>query len=185
MSAGACHVVVLSKNSAGSGRIQSEARTSSGMQRLIFVRIDANIVPPRDTVAIAYADLVDWTAGSDHKGMRKLLGGIRTLTGKGPAPAEQEAGQTEAPRSNNEFGANAEPLTQEQKDERAWQTCISYNNRTYYEHYLRFFPTGKYAREAQERLSKKKRTTAIVITCAVIYLVAQVLVGILTNIGKF
>lgn len=183
---GACHVVVWTKNSAASGRIQAEARASSALRRLIAVRLDPGIIPPKDTVAAAYADLADWNGGNDHRGMKKLFGGIWTLIGKGVQPEETPVQQQDAfPRSNVDFGANAEPLTPEQKDEKAWQTCLTYNNRTYYEHYLRFFPNGKFAHEAQERIAKKKRTTAIVITCAIIYVVVQILASILVNFDRF
>ena len=185
MNSATCHVIVWTKNSAGSGRMQNEGRVGSGLQRLIAVRLDPGIIPPKDTEAKVYADLADWTGGTEHRGMKKLLGGIWSLTGKGLQPESGEAPTPlEAPtRSNNEF--NAEPLTPEQKDEKAWQTCLTYNSRTYYEHYLRYFPAGRYAADAQERIAKKKRTNSIVITCAVIYIIVQFLAAILTNLDKF
>lgn len=189
LNSSACHVVVWTKNSAASGRLQSEARTGSGLGRLIAVRLDAGIIPPKGTEARAYADLADWTGGNDHRGMKKLFAAIWTLIGKGIQPEEAPLSQPtdgSQTRTNNEFGAASnEQLTPEQKDERAWQTCLTYNNRTYYEHYLRFFPNGKYATEAQERIAKKKRTTSIVITCAIIYVVVQILASILVNIDRF
>jgi hypothetical protein len=187
MSSSTCHVVVWTKNSAGSGRLQNEGRVGSTLRRLIAVRLDAGIIPPKGTEASFYADLVDWTGGTEHRGMKKLLGGIWSLIGKGQQP-EQALPQPEPqPRTNNEFGATVDytSLTPEQKDEKAWQTCLTYNNRTYYEHYLRYFPSGRYAAEAQERIAKKKRTNSIIITCAVIYIVVQFIAAILVNLDKF
>ncbi|HEX2900368.1 MAG TPA: toll/interleukin-1 receptor domain-containing protein, partial [Bacteroidia bacterium] len=169
-----CHVVVWSNNSAGSGRIQAEARAGSGLRRLIATRIHKDTLPPPGTDALAYADLSDWNGGTDHKGMRKLLKGIWDLTGKGLQPPAAEESFGNGPGASTQtstFGAQEENLTPEQKDERAWQTCLAYNNRTYYEHYLRYFPNGRYAQEATERIAKKKRTGTIIATCAIIYVV--------------
>jgi TIR domain len=186
VAAGACHVVIWTNNSAASGRIQAEARASSAMARLIAVRLDAGIIPPKGTEAHTYADLVDWKGGTEHRGMKKLLGGVWALTGKGQQPevAEMPTSTPFVPPST-EFGAGAEPLTQAQKDERAWQTCLAYNNRTYFQHYLTYFPNGKYVQEANERIAKKKRTNNIVIACAIIYIILQVLAGIFLNFDSF
>lgn len=183
-----CHVVVWSNNSAGSGRVQAEARTGSALRRLIATRISKDTLPPPGTEAVAYSDLNDWTGGTDHKGMKKLLKAIWDLTGKGLKPADSADNFGPGPsaaNTNGDFGANSEPQTPEQKDERAWQTCLAYNNRTYYDHYLRFFPNGKYAEEARQRIAKKRRTGVIVATCAVIYVVVQIIVSVLLNIDKF
>jgi hypothetical protein len=182
-----CQVMVWTKNSAGSGRMQAEGREGSFLRRNIAVRLDSGLIPPKGTDALFYADLSDWHGGTDHRGMKKLLGGIWSLIGKGQQPDQVETQADSTPRANNEFGASAsnEALTPEQKDERAWQTCLTYNNRTYFEHYLRFFPNGRYAAEAQERLAKKKRTTTIVITCAVIYIIVQILASVFVNFDRF
>ena len=79
------HLVVWSKDSAASGRVQAEARTSAEQGRLIASRIDM-VLPPRGTKAITYADLIDWEGGQDHRGMKKLLNAVYQLTGKGVAP---------------------------------------------------------------------------------------------------
>lgn len=183
-----CHVVVWTKDSAASGRMQAEARTGSAARRLIATRLDNGIIPPKGTEAAAYADLADWNGGSDHRGMKKLLGAIWNLTQKGQKPEEPAAPSSapyENPTASPYASASQEELTPEQKDERAWQTCLAYNNRTYYEHYLRFFPNGRHAQEAQDRIAKKKRTTAIVVTCAIIYIVVQILASILINFDNF
>lgn len=75
-------MVVWSKNSAGSGRVQAEARIGSNRGRLIATRIE-EVLPPRDTAAILYADLSDWFGGNEHGGMRKMFGMIWKLIGKG------------------------------------------------------------------------------------------------------
>jgi TIR domain len=186
LGAGACHVVVWTNNSAASGRVQTEARSSSSMKRLIAVRLDPGIIPPKGTEAQAYADLGDWTGGIDHKGMKKLLAGVYTLTSKGVAPEVGEPPVVDAfPRVNNEFGAGEDNLTPEQKDERAWQVCLSYNTRTYYEHYLNYFPSGRYVHEANERIAKKKRTNSIVIGCAIVYIIVQILAAMFVDMNQF
>ena len=75
-------MVVWSKNSAGSGRVQAEARVGADRGRLIATRIE-QIVPPRDTAAVAYADLTDWSGGQEHRGIRKAFAMIWKLIGKG------------------------------------------------------------------------------------------------------
>ncbi len=187
MNASACHVVVWTKNSAASGRIQNEGREGSLLRRMIAVRLDAGLIPPKGTETSFYADLADWTGGTEHRGMKKLLGGIWSLIGKGQQPDQVESQPDGAPRSNSEFGtpASDEPLTPEQKDEKAWQTCLTYNNRTYFEHYLRFFPNGRHAAEAREKIDKKKRTTAIVVTCAIVYIILQILAAVFVNFDRF
>ena len=189
MNSGTCHIVVWTKNSAGSGRIQAEARTGSGLGRLIAVRLDPGIIPPPGTEARTYADLGDWTGGNDHRGMKKVLAGIWMLIGKGqqPEPADVQVDTQE--RTNVEFGTKAafseEALTPEQKDEKAWKTAETYNSRTYFEHYLQYFPAGRHAEEARERIAKKKRTSAIVITCAVVYMVLQLIAALMVSSNRF
>ncbi|MFM2374937.1 MAG: hypothetical protein RLZZ165_33 [Bacteroidota bacterium] len=184
-----CQVVVWSNNSAGSGRIQAEARAGSALGRLVAARIHKDIAPPRDTNAVAYADLVGWNGGTGHRGMKKLLTGIWNLTGKGrqPDPADEASNPSAAPHPAPilGFGAREEHLTPEQKDERAWQTCLAYNNRTYYEHYLAYFPDGKYAREAGNRIARKKRTSIIIAACAILYVIGQIVASVILNIDKF
>lgn len=185
-----CQVVVWSNNSAASGRIQAEARVGSSMKRLIATRIHKDTLPPPGTDAFAYADVSDWTGGGEHKGIKKLFKGIWDLTGKGVKPALEESfTPTPNPQPLTEPYGNhniaEENLTPEQKDERAWQTCLAYNNRTYYEHYLRYFPNGRYAQEARDRIAKKRRTTTIIATCAILYVIGQIIVSILINLDKF
>jgi hypothetical protein len=182
-----CQVVVWSNNSAGSGRVQAEARTGSSLKRLVAARIHKDTLPPPGTDAVAYADLSDWNGGTDHRGMKKLLKAIWDLTGKGVKPVIEESISTGPafPQVPNSPPVNEENLSPEQKDERAWQTCLAYNNRTYYDHYLRYFPTGKYAQEARDRIAKKKRTTTIIATCAIVYVVGQIIASILLNMDKF
>ena len=181
-----CHIVIWSDNSAGSGRIQAEARTGSGMRRLIAVRIDNKIIPPKGTEAVAYADLADWTGGKDHRGMKKLLAAIWNLTQKGVQPLVEETPIAPSSINLNKLetapSVNEATLTPEQKDERAWQTCLAYNTKTYYENYLRYFPTGRHAQEARERIEKKRRTTTTIITCAIIYVVFQIIFSIVVNL---
>lgn len=183
-----CHVVIWSDNSAGSGRIQAEARTGSGMQRLIAVRIDNKIIPPKGTEAIAYADLNDWNGGQDHRGMKKLLAGIWKLTQKGVQPPVEQAPSASSGINLNKNEPTPSPsineaeLTPEQKDERAWQACLAYNTKTYYENYMRYFPSGRHVQEARDRIAKKRRTTTTIITCAVIYIVFQIIFSIVVNL---
>lgn len=177
-----CHIVVWSDNSAGSGRMQAEARTGSSMRRLIAVRIDNKIIPPKGTEAVAYADLADWQGGQDHRGMKKLLGGIWSLIQKGAQPAIEELpGPVQMP-INSTSGQPEVELTQEQKDERAWQACLAYNTKTYYENYMRYFPNGRHVSEARERIAKKRRTTNTIIACAIIYVVAQIIFSVVVNL---
>jgi hypothetical protein len=182
-----CQVVVWSNNSAGSGRVQAEARAGATLKRLIATRVHKDTLPPPGTDAFAYADLSDWTGGTDHKGMRKLLKAIWDLTGKGlkPEMPEENLPPQQPTGTPNAFNSTEDDLSPEQKDERAWQTCLAYNNRTYYEHYLRYFPNGRYAHEARERIAKKKRTGTIIATCAIIYVVVQIIASILLNFDKF
>jgi TIR domain len=184
-----CQVVVWSNNSAGSGRIQAEARAGSALGRLVAARIHKDIAPPRDTDAVTYADLVGWNGGTDHRGMKKLLTGIRNLTGKGRQPdlAEIASNPSANPRPAPIPGlaGREENMTPEQKDERAWQTCLAFNNRTYYEHYLAYFPDGKYAREAGNRIARKKRTSIIIAACAILYVIGQFIASVILNIDKF
>jgi hypothetical protein len=180
-----CHIVIWSDNSAGSGRMQAEARTGSAMRRLIAVRIDNKIIPPRGTEATTYADMTDWQGGQEHRGMKKLLGGIWNLIQKGVQPAVEELpGPVQIPVNpiGNTGGVREDELTPEQKDERAWQACLAYNTKTYYENYLRYFPTGRHVSEAKERIAKKRRTTNTIIACAIIYVVVQVIFSIVVNI---
>ena len=101
-------MVVWSKNSAGSGRVQAEARIGSNRGRLIATRIE-EVLPPRDTAAILYADLSDWFGGNEHGGMRKMFGMIWKLIGKGinttppppPLPAVSAATTGVAPEGTN------------------------------------------------------------------------------------
>ncbi len=180
------HVVIWSDNSAGSGRMQAEARTGSGMQRLIAVRIDNKIIPPKGTEAIAYADLTDWTGGQDHRGMKKLFGGIWKLIQKGVQPAAAPVQSSPSINLNKNTSTpppiNEAELTPEQKDERAWQACLAYNTKTYYENYMRYFPNGRHVQEARDRISKKRRTTNTIITCAIIYVVFQIIFSIAVNL---
>lgn len=184
-----CHVVVWSNNSAGSGRVQAEARAGSSLKRLIATRIHKDTLPPPSTEAVVYADLSDWTSGTDHRGMKKLLKGIWDLTGKGVQPtlSEESFPPPSSPLANmgSSTASQEENLTPEQKDERAWQTCLAYNNRTYYEHYLRYFPQGRYVHEARERIAKKRRTGVIIAACAIVYVVAQIIASVMLNLDKF
>jgi hypothetical protein len=182
-----CLVVVWSNNSAASGRVQAEARAASNLKRLVATRIHKDTLPPPGTEAFAYADLAGWTGGTDHKGMRKLLKAIWDLTGKGMKPEipQEQMGAPAVPPQPAAFETTQDDnLTPEQRDEKAWQTCLAYNNRTYYEHYLRYFPEGKYTHEARERIAKKKRTAAIIATCAIIYVVGQIIASVLLNVAS-
>lgn len=180
--AGRAHIVVWSNDSAASGRIQAEARTSSAQNRLIAARIDP-VLPPKGTKAEVYADLVDWKGGQDHRGMKKILHTIFRLTGKGVAP---EPGEESLPDGTDSPSGNPEwdRMPETEKDERAWQIAINYNNKTYYEHYLSYFPNGKYAAEAKTRLEKKKRTGRIILTCAVIYFIVQIIFSLVVNLAN-
>jgi hypothetical protein len=175
-----CQIVVWSQHSAASGRIQSEARAGSGLRKLIAVRFD-DTIPPRDTTAEVYADLAGWTGGTDHKGMKKLTGAIWKLTGKGVQPEQVEGAA--APESTQTNFGGASPLNDDEKDERAWQTCLAYNTRTYYENYLRYFPTGRHVADAREKIAKKRRTGTIIATCAIIYIVVQIIVSLAINLS--
>jgi hypothetical protein len=170
------HLVVWSKDSAASGRIQAEARASSEKGRLIASRIDP-VLPPKGTKAVVYADLIDWQGGQDHRGFRKILTAIHQLTGKGPEPAPGEEGA--------QIDGNADMLNDAEKDERAWQITMSYNNKTYFEYYLKHFPNGKHVGEARELLEKKKRTGRIIITCAVIFFAVQLIFSLIVNLARF
>ncbi len=75
-------MVLWSKNSAGSGRVQAEARVGAHRGRLIATRI-GQILPPRDTAAVLYADLSDWIGGKEHGAIRKMFTVIWKLIGKG------------------------------------------------------------------------------------------------------
>ena len=179
MNEGKAHLVVWSNDSAASGRIQAEARTTSVRGRLIAARIDA-VLPPKGTKATTYADLVDWQGGQDHRGMKKLLYAIHQLTGKGVAPDPSEFQLTSEAAVQTEVDMLSDP----EKDERAWQITLSYNNKTYLEHYLKHFPTGAHTQEAKERLEKKKRTGKIIMTCAIIYFIAQIIFSVIINLAN-
>ena len=187
MHEGRAHLVVWSKDAAASGRIQSETRTSSEKGRLIAARIDA-VLPPKGTVAHTYADLVDWQGGQDHRGMKKLLYAIHQLTGKGvaPDPAElQLASETALP---TEWDMLSDP----EKDDRAWEITLSYNNKTYLASYLKHFPKGAHAIEAKKRLEKmirmdkliKKRTGTIIIAVAILFFIGQIILSILWKLAQ-
>lgn len=179
MDATKVHLLVLSNNSAASGRLQAEARTGSAKGRLIAARIDP-VLPPRGVKAITYADLTNWEGGQDHRGMKKLLHGIYRLIGKGVAPdISLEKGDEQ------EYESDVDQLSDPEKDERAWQMCLAYNNRTYYNHYLNHFPNGKYVHEAKERIAKKKRTGNIILTCAIIWIIAQIIFSVIINLADF
>ncbi|MEM6273442.1 MAG: toll/interleukin-1 receptor domain-containing protein [Bacteroidota bacterium] len=168
------HLVVWSRESAASGRIQAEARAGSLKRRLIAVRIDM-VLPPKGTDAITYADLTNWEGGQDHRQFKKLLHGIHRLIGKGVAPDQlqsQEATFTNAPISEWDM------LSDDEKDDRAWQIATSYRTKTYYQHYLNHFPRGKYVEKAREEIAKKNRTGRIVLTCAIIWIVGQIIFAI-------
>lgn len=173
-------LVVWSQNSAASGRVQAEARVGSLKKRLIAIRIDM-VLPPKGTEAVTYSDLTNWTGGQDHRQMKKLLDGINRLTGKGPAPdAFQLSGAenlTGAPAPTSEW----DMLGTEEKDERAWQIATSYNNKTYYQHYLNHFPDGKYIQQAREQISKKNRTGRVILVCAGIWIVGQIIFSVLVQ----
>lgn len=169
------HLVVWSKDSAASGRVQAEARATSGQGRLIASRIDA-VLPPKGTKAIVYADLIDWQGGQDHRGFRKILYAIHQLTGKGPAPAQGEES------AHND--GNPDMLNDAEKDERAWQITLSYNNKTYFEYYLKHFPNGKHVEEARTQLEKKKRTGRIILTCAIIFFAVQLIFSLIINLAQ-
>jgi hypothetical protein len=151
------HLVVWSKDAAASGRIQAEARATAEKGRLIASRIDA-VLPPKGTKAVVYADLIDWEGG-----FKKILSAVYQLTGKGVAPSIGED-------SNLQADSNPDMLNDVEKDERAWKITLSYNNKTYFEYYLKHFPNGKYVQEAKEQLEKKKRTGKIILTCAIVFL---------------
>lgn len=170
------HLVVWSQDSAASGRIQAEARASSAKGRLIASRID-QVLPPKGTKAVMYADLIDWQGGQDHRGFRKILTAIHQLTGKGPAPAPGDDGVN--------MEGSADMLNDAEKDERAWQITMSYNNKTYFEYYLKHFPQGKHVQEAREQLEKKKRTGKIILTCAVIFFAVQLIFSLIINLARF
>jgi hypothetical protein len=169
------HLVVWSQDSAASGRIQAEARASSAKGRLIASRID-QVLPPKGTKAVMYADLIDWQGGQDHRGFRKVLTAIHQLTGKGPEPAPGDDGVN--------MEGNPDMLNDAEKDERAWQITMSYNNKTYFEYYLKHFPQGKHVAEAREQLEKKKRTGKIILTCAIIFFAVQLIFSIIINLAQ-
>jgi hypothetical protein len=182
-----CQVVIWSDNSVASGRVQAEARVGSAQGRLIAVRIDPKVMPPLGTDAVAYADMSDWQGGTDHRGMKKLLGGIWKLTGKGQQPVETEeafpnSGSTNAYEST---AVQDDHLTQDEKDQQAWRTCLNFNTKTYYEHYLRYFPNGRHVAEAKERIAKKRRTTNTIIACVVIYVIFQIIFGVVMEMSKY
>lgn len=110
-------LVVWSKHSAGSGRVQAEARVGSVRGRLIATRIQ-DVLPPRDTAAVTYADLSDWIGGQEHRGIRKTFSSIWNLIGKGlemapppiprvvsapleSEPVESQSGSSEEKPMNN------------------------------------------------------------------------------------
>ncbi|MEM7036592.1 MAG: hypothetical protein AAF570_06390, partial [Bacteroidota bacterium] len=64
------------------------------------------------------------------------------------------------------------------KDERAWKICLARDTRTYYIHYLNHFPNGRYVQEARRRIELKQRNGRLLLTCAIIWIVAQVIVTI-------
>lgn len=169
------HLVVWSQDSAASGRIQAEARASSAKGRLIASRID-QVLPPKGTKAVMYADLIDWQGGQDHRGFRKVLIAVRQLTGKGPELATGDDG------ANME--GNPDMLNDTEKDERAWQITMSYNNKTYFEYYLKHFPQGRHVQEAREQLEKKKRTGKIILTCAIIFFAVQLIFSLIINLAQ-
>jgi hypothetical protein len=173
------HLVVWSRESAASGRIQAEARAGSVKRRLIAVRIDM-VLPPKGTEATTYADLTNWQGGQDHRQMKKLLHGIYQLIGKGVAPElKVETGSfTEAPVSEWDM------LSEEEKDERAWQIATSYSTKTYYQHYLNHFPRGKYIQQAKEQIAKKNRTGRIVLFCAALWIIGQVIFAVVVQFAN-
>lgn len=119
-------LVVWSKHSAGSGRVQAEARVGSGRGRLIATRIQ-DVLPPRDTAAVTYADLSDWIGGQEHRGIRKTFSSIWNLIGKGlevapppiprvvSAPLESEAVESQDVASDtpNSAPTNSAPTNSE------------------------------------------------------------------------
>jgi hypothetical protein len=179
LGSGNVQLVVWSQNSAASGRVQAEARVGSLKRRLIAVRIDM-VLPPKGTDAVTYADLTNWTGGQDHRQVKKLLEGINRLTGKGPAPEvfpiQGVENLASAPTSEWDM------LGEEEKDERAWAIASRYNNKTYYQHYLDHFPSGKYIQLAQEQIAKKNRTGRIILICAGIWIVGQIILSVLIQL---
>lgn len=157
---GGVQVVVWSKDGAASGRLQSEARIGAAQGRLIATRVES-VLPPRGTDAHTYADLSDWRGGTEHRGMQKLLGAIHSLTGKGVAA-------TLAPPPVPQGQASAfEQLSREEQDARAWQIACSYDNKTYYEHYLEHIPWGQHREEAMQRINRKKNRGKLILGIAV------------------
>ncbi|HHG85088.1 MAG TPA: toll/interleukin-1 receptor domain-containing protein [Bacteroidetes bacterium] len=177
MDASRVHLVIWSHNSAASGRVQAEARVGSLKGRLIAARLDV-VIPPRGTEAVAYSDLSTWQGGQEHRQMKKLLHGIHRLIGKGVAP---EAMAQES--FSDVQGSELDMLSAAEKDERAWEIASSYNNKTYFQHYLDYFPNGKYTEQAKESLAKKKRNGRIVLTCAIIWVVAQTIFALVVNLA--
>lgn len=155
-------LAVWSNHSAGSGRVQAEARVAAEYNRLISTR-NEQVIPPRGTDSVAYADLSHWFGGDSHDGIQKVFNALWALTGKGksfdiapPIPTGNSGGYDPVAQ-----------LSEKEKDERAWQISMRYNNKTYYEYYLNRFPNGIHRAEAEAGIEKKKKTGKIILGVAV------------------
>ena len=169
------HLVVWSQNSAASGRVQAEARVGARKGRLVATRIE-QVIPPRDTTAVVYADLGDWRGGQDHRGATKMFGGIWRLIGKGVKPPENEPPPVPfAPAPKSEVDG----LSEDQKDERAWDIAIRHDTETYYKFYLERFPYGIHAQEARTKIEKKGQTGKILVAVAIGFGVLSLLINVI------
>lgn len=169
------HMVVWSQNSAASGRVQAEARVGARKGRLVATRIE-QVIPPRDTKAIVYADLGDWRGGQEHRGAVKMFGGIWQLIGKGvepPADMPPPVPHVDAPRKETDG------MTEEQKDEHAWGIAQRHDTETYYKFYLERFPYGNHVSEARQKIEKKGQTGKIIVAVAIGFGIFSILLNII------
>lgn len=158
-------LVVWSKNSAGSGRVQAEARIGSLRGRLLATRLE-KIIPPRESVAVAYADLANWSGEEDHPGLKQAFANIWKLIGKGteaepiPEPAPSPIPVHSAPTSEGATAVVDAPPIPEVKDreETAWEAVVASKLVKQYEDYLRDFPKGKYKKDAESFLEGNRQT---------------------------
>ncbi len=180
-------MVLWSKNSAGSGRVQAEARVGAHRSRLIATRI-GQVLPPRDTAAVLYADLSDWIRGKEHGAMQKVFAAIWRLIGKGdninttPPPIPNLSTRTDTKSDPN--GRDAPLPNHEELEKEIWQKAYENNSRSGYKGYLKQYPEGTFAEEAKDKIAQKKSSNRLIIWALIgflaIYLIAVLIMGILS-----
>jgi|GEM_PF-4483031 len=163
-------LVVWSKDSAGSGRVQAEARIGSLRGRLLATRLE-KIIPPRETVAAAYADLSTWSGEENHPGLQQAFDAINQMTGKGPepqpipAPPSETRPQPANPPPQAQI-SQAPPVAVEappipavnSREDEVWKAAVNSKLVRRYESYLKQFPDGKHKNEAEAFLEKEQQT---------------------------